>query len=275
MKSKREREEPCFVCNHYHDYEGGEPCSVCGHVLNSTPLPSPGRPTKEPTLILQDFLYLGSYDAASRCELLKAYGVTHVLNLVPNLPPLFQNTFTYHTVTTTPASLRECFQFLDACHAGDRRVLVYCMAGRSRSPTVVIAYLMKIRGWRLAESYRWVKDRRESVRLTDADFRRLQDVEVELHGKCSVECKESLEEQCGGGPFNLPSDLGAIQLPIAHNPFERGGEPRAASFGPPSGWGLPAQLGGGGTAAGRSEGQPFIFGGQGPSHGMEEQAMES
>lgn len=34
-----------------------------------------------------------------------------------------------------------------------------------RSPAVVIAYLMKAKGWRLAQSHRWVKDRRPSVEL--------------------------------------------------------------------------------------------------------------
>ena len=32
-----------------------------------------------------------------------------------------------------------------------------------RSPSIVIAYLMKKRGWRLAECYKWVKDKREKV----------------------------------------------------------------------------------------------------------------
>lgn len=35
-----------------------------------------------------------------------------------------------------------------------------------RSPAIVIAYLMKSKGWRLAQSYQWVKERRHSVELT-------------------------------------------------------------------------------------------------------------
>jgi hypothetical protein len=34
-----------------------------------------------PTTILNGFLYLGSYDTASRQELLKAMGITHILNV--------------------------------------------------------------------------------------------------------------------------------------------------------------------------------------------------
>jgi hypothetical protein len=32
---------------------------------------------------------------------------------------------------------------------------------------VVIAYLMKLRGWRLAESYKWVKDKRPSTNISE------------------------------------------------------------------------------------------------------------
>ncbi len=61
-------------------YEGGEPCSVCGHRL------VPGqtaqtRPSALPIEILPGFLYLGSYDHASRSELLKAVGVSYILNV--------------------------------------------------------------------------------------------------------------------------------------------------------------------------------------------------
>ncbi len=31
---------------------------------------------------------------------------------------------------------------------------------------MVIAYLMKLRGWRLAEAYKWVKDKRAVINIT-------------------------------------------------------------------------------------------------------------
>lgn len=34
-----------------------------------------------------------------------------------------------------------------------------------RSPAIVMAYLMKSRGWKLEQSYQWVKERRPSVEL--------------------------------------------------------------------------------------------------------------
>lgn len=79
---KRERENPCGVCGHYHKYEAGEVCGVCGHrmpVVSDTNLPF--QVSAFPSEILQEFLYLGSYDNASRSELLKTQGISRVLNV--------------------------------------------------------------------------------------------------------------------------------------------------------------------------------------------------
>lgn len=35
-----------------------------------------------------------------------------------------------------------------------------------RGPSIVIGYLMKLRNWRLAEAYKWVKDKRPSVNIS-------------------------------------------------------------------------------------------------------------
>lgn len=61
-------------------YEGGEPCTVCGHTLAQHD-DSADKSSAFPTEILPGFLYLGSYDNASRSELLKTVGITHILNV--------------------------------------------------------------------------------------------------------------------------------------------------------------------------------------------------
>ena len=56
------------------------PCNVCGHRLQ--PAADKGQqPSAYPSEILPGFLYLGNYDNASRCELLKALDITHILNV--------------------------------------------------------------------------------------------------------------------------------------------------------------------------------------------------
>lgn len=78
---KRERENPCGVCGHYHKYEEGEVCGICGHRSPYSSEKLSLHVSAFPSEILPEFLYLGSYDNASRAELLKAQGITRVLNV--------------------------------------------------------------------------------------------------------------------------------------------------------------------------------------------------
>ncbi|KAB2056498.1 hypothetical protein ERO13_A11G099350v2 [Gossypium hirsutum] len=45
----------------------------------------------------------------------------------------------------------------EQCERDKARVLVHCMSGKNRSPAIVVAFLMKSKGWRLPQSYQWVK----------------------------------------------------------------------------------------------------------------------
>ena len=78
---KRERENPCLICGHYHKYEEGEVCGICGHRMPETSDKSSVQSGAFPSEILPDFLFLGSYDNASRSELLKAQGISRILNV--------------------------------------------------------------------------------------------------------------------------------------------------------------------------------------------------
>jgi dual specificity MAP kinase phosphatase len=85
---KRERENPCEICGHYHNSEEGERCGVCGH--RSGPMAGEPPATLDPafpTEVLKDFLFLGSYNNASRSEVLKTLSITHILNVRNVLPP--------------------------------------------------------------------------------------------------------------------------------------------------------------------------------------------
>ncbi|XP_038713359.1 protein-tyrosine-phosphatase IBR5-like [Tripterygium wilfordii] len=180
---KRERENPCGVCGHYHKYEEGEVCGICGHrAPQSSETPSL-HISAFPTEILPDFLYLGSYDNASRSELLKTQGISRVLNTVPACQNLYKNSFTYHCLKDDQAlPFDDAIQFLEQCARDKARVLVHCMSGKNRSPAIVIAYLMKCKGWKLAQSYQWVKERRPSVDITQAIYQQLQDYEQRIFG---------------------------------------------------------------------------------------------
>ncbi|GFP90891.1 protein-tyrosine-phosphatase ibr5 [Phtheirospermum japonicum] len=189
---KRERENPCGICGHYHKYEEGEACGVCGHRMATGASPySSVHVSAFPSEILPEFLYLGSYDNAARAELLKNMGISCILNAVSACPNLYRNCFTYHCLQDDEKlPFDDAIQFIEQCEKDGARVLVHCMSGRNRSPAIVIAYLMKIKYWKLEESYQWVKERRPSVDLNQAIYQQLQEYEQKIVG--SIENNESI-----------------------------------------------------------------------------------
>ncbi|KAH1129254.1 hypothetical protein J1N35_000632 [Gossypium stocksii] len=207
---KRERENPCGICGHYHKYEEEE---VCGHRIPLSSDKSSLQVSAFPSLILPGFLYLGSYDNASCSELLKTQGITHVLNTVPTCQNLHKNSFTYHCLQDGKILLfDDAIQFLEQCEMDKARVLVHCMSGKNRSPAIVVAFLMKSKGWRLPQSYEWVKERRPSVDISQAVSQQLQEYEQKLYGSSNSSNLALLSFQPGGAPVNF--GLSEVNYPI-------------------------------------------------------------
>ncbi|KAK3129063.1 hypothetical protein QOZ80_6BG0470970 [Eleusine coracana subsp. coracana] len=212
---KRERENPCGICGHYHKYEEGEVCGVCGH---RPPAVAGARPHDSafPSEVIPEFLFLGSYDNASRSELLKTIGVSHILNTVPLCQNLYRNSFTYHCLQDDKTlQFDEAIQFLEQCERAKARVLVHCMSGKSRSAAFVIAFLMKSRGWRLAQCFQWVKERRPQVQLSDAAQQQLNEYEKKLFGSNISMPAQSFAptDSFPSLGFGFPKPAGDIQVP--------------------------------------------------------------
>ncbi|KAH7404043.1 hypothetical protein KP509_15G008000 [Ceratopteris richardii] len=207
MVRKRERENPCYVCGHYHKFEDGEVCGICGHRLQDAGEKSSlDTPSAFATEILPSFLYLGSYDNASRAELLKAQGISRILNTVPTCQNLYKNSFTYKTMKGDQSlPFDDCYDFIEQSRVESARILVHCMSGQNRSPAVVIAYLMRSKGWRLAESYQWVKARRPSINLTPAVGEQLHLYEAKIFGPNDTHTATVSSEKESGFNISFPS----------------------------------------------------------------------
>ncbi|TYJ39828.1 hypothetical protein E1A91_A04G096400v1 [Gossypium mustelinum] len=76
-----------------------------------------------------------------------------------------------HSFTFSSVYYDMWFIFTKQCEQNKARVLVHCMSGKNRSPAIVVAFLMKSKGWRLPQSYQWVKERRPSVDISQVWFK--------------------------------------------------------------------------------------------------------
>ncbi|XP_076923330.1 protein-tyrosine-phosphatase IBR5-like [Bidens hawaiensis] len=219
---KRERENPCGICGHYHKYEEGEVCGVCGHRM---PLGLEKSLAVQlsafPSEILPEFLYLGSYDNASRSELLKTLGITRILNTVAACQNLYKNSFTYHCLPDSPTlAFDNAVEYLEQCEKDKARVLVHCMSGKNRSPAVVMAYLMKSRRWTFDQSYQWVKERRPPVDLNPDIMQQLQEYAQNLQAGMAASGGALPSISGGGAPFSFGfTNSTTMPLPTAFPAF--------------------------------------------------------
>jgi predicted protein tyrosine phosphatase len=74
----------------------------------------------------------------------------------------------------------ECFSFIEDGMQNGGCVLVHCLAGISRSPAIVIGYLMYKDGLTLDEAYNIVKEKRPLIGPNSGFLDQLTQLEIEL-----------------------------------------------------------------------------------------------
>jgi len=144
-------------------------------------------------------LYLGPCSAASNQAFLVAHSITHVLS-VGSTPTRKVEGVIYHRLplTDSPASSiskvsDEASKIIDSViksKGGKGSILVHCSAGISRSPTLVVAYLMKARSMSLRSALKQVLRARPQVSPNPGFLRQLKQLEVELSGCVTLDVDE-------------------------------------------------------------------------------------
>ena len=132
-------------------------------------------------------LYLGSIGAAMNKNNLNRLGITHVLCVADNIKPQFPALFTYKSIeildtasSDVLAILPQCFEFIDQVADQGGKVLLHCFAGKSRSASVCIAYVMKSQRLSLLDAFRYVRERRNAALPNTGFMRQLKVFESEL-----------------------------------------------------------------------------------------------
>ncbi|KAM3665507.1 dual specificity protein phosphatase 22-A-like isoform 1-T1 [Ammospiza maritima maritima] len=100
-------------------------------------------------------LYLGNIRDSEDHENLQSKGVTHILSVHSGAKPVLED-MTYLCIPASDSSsqnllqhFKESIQFIHECRLAGGGCLVHCLAGVSRSSTLLVAYLMTVTelGW--------------------------------------------------------------------------------------------------------------------------------
>eukprot|EP00252_Welwitschia_mirabilis_P019250 TRINITY_DN4401_c0_g1_i3.p1 TRINITY_DN4401_c0_g1~~TRINITY_DN4401_c0_g1_i3.p1 ORF type:complete len:773 (+),score=116.13 TRINITY_DN4401_c0_g1_i3:264-2582(+) len=170
------------------------------HLLERMALISQAAATERPSRVTNS-LYIGGALAASSIHTLQYLGISHILCLCPNELGQFDTQYTdlfeyrnfaiYDTDDANISSLFEAaLEYIDSVENNEGKILVHCFEGKSRSATVVLAYLMLRKNYTLQEAWTHLKRVHRRAQPNDGFMRTLMDLDKRLHGKASMDWRQ-------------------------------------------------------------------------------------
>jgi len=175
----------------------------------------------EPLTQVVENLYIGSYRDL-QMDTIDDYGVDVVINVAKECqytPPRNNITYYHYLFDDNPEeNISEKFDEIadiiknnieqpNGCTTINYKIIsVHCMAGKSRSASFILAYLIKYEGMSLKEAYRMLNTKR-NIYPNMGFMRQLMDYELKVSGKSSIDydeiCIEFIFDTIGFCPKHL------------------------------------------------------------------------
>ncbi|KAJ7955925.1 Dual specificity protein phosphatase PHS1 [Quillaja saponaria] len=170
------------------------------HILERIALISEAANTERPSLITNS-LFIGGALAARSVYTLQHLGITHILCLCSNeigqSDSQFPDIFVYKNFsisdnedTNISSIFDEACDFINYVEQTNGKVLVHCFEGRSRSATLVLAYLMLRKNFTLLQAWNTLKRVHRRAQPNDGFAKILLQLDWKLHGKVSMEWQQ-------------------------------------------------------------------------------------
>ncbi|GJN05434.1 hypothetical protein PR202_ga23059 [Eleusine coracana subsp. coracana] len=148
------------------------------HIIERVALISDAANTERPSLVVNN-LFIGGALAARSKYTLQHLGITHINDDDDaNISDLFE----------------EASEFIDYVDRAEGKVLVHCFEGKSRSATVVLAYLMLRKSYTLAKAWNLLKKVHRRAQPNDGFAKALLALDKKLHGKVSMDWQHKRPE---------------------------------------------------------------------------------
>nr|XP_029497457.1 dual specificity protein phosphatase 22-A-like isoform X3 [Oncorhynchus nerka] len=159
-----------------------------------------------------DGLYLGNIRDSENREILSQNNITHILSVYNNAKPVLED-MTYLCIHAADASsqnlsqhFKESIRFIHECRLNGGACLVHCLAGVSRSTTMVVAYLMTVTTYSWEECLSAVKAVRSFVGPNYGFQQQLQEYQM----KQVTEYRAWLRASFRPSPFKDQEQVGVL-----------------------------------------------------------------
>ncbi|KAM9545153.1 dual specificity protein phosphatase 22-A isoform 2-T3 [Salvelinus alpinus] len=159
-----------------------------------------------------DGVYLGNIRDSENRESLSQNNITHILSVYNNAKPVLED-MTYLCIHAADASsqnlsqhFKESIRFIHECRLNGGACLVHCLAGVSRSTTMVVAYLMTVTTYSWEECLSAVKAVRSFVGPNYGFQHQLQEYQMNQ----VTEYRAWLRASFRPSPFKDQEQVGAL-----------------------------------------------------------------
>ena len=181
------------------------------------PIPIEGHP----------YLFVGSAGPAYNLSALKEMDITHIISVTSGVRPQFPDDFEYKHIQglrddpkdprqSLAVHFNETSAFIDAARNSGGRCFVHCWEGRSRSVTVLTAYLIQREEMTREAALRLIRTTRPMARPNDRFMRELEELSLGVHTKIADE----LDDRLGATMRILNSD-GSVAGGVNYSTFRR------------------------------------------------------
>jgi len=160
---------------------------------------------------IRDFLFLGSCGDSIDSKFLERNQIKNIVNVTKKAENVYEERINYMRIKVDDQewepisiSFQRAVQFIKKCKEDGLNVFVHCMEGRSRSATIVLAYLMVEEKMDLLSAYEEVLRCRSCIRPNIGFWEQLVQLEKELTGQESVKPKIYLNEMRLRKRFGVP-----------------------------------------------------------------------
>lgn len=132
----------------------------------------------EPIQIIEG-IYLGHLLNASNYNKLKELNIDTIINVTCELSNYYENDFKYYNILIKDEldsqfnnEIENCIDFIHKQISSNKKILVHCSQGRSRSVTIITAYLMKYNNLSFEQAYNFIKSKKKIINM-NTNFKKL------------------------------------------------------------------------------------------------------
>nr|XP_033790787.1 dual specificity protein phosphatase 22 isoform X1 [Geotrypetes seraphini] len=158
-------------------------------------------------------LFIGNFKDARDIEELRKNKITHILSIHDSARPMLEDMkYLCIPASDSPSQnltrhFKESIKFIHECRLGSECCLVHCLAGVSRSVTLVVAYVMTVTDFGWEEALSAVKCARTCANPNMGFQKQLQEFEKhDMH-----QFRKWLKDTYGESPFKDQEEVKALQ----------------------------------------------------------------